>query len=193
MYFLREDQIMVWVVCSGLIPPYISGGLLKCSLLEQTIFCWPSSESGEQGEYEHTNEFWGEYAFLLIDSSGYMGPRMLANAHDSFKGAYQTYLADSVSKWAGHWAVLKTTHSRHILSCHVPKRGADLILMKQGTTAARLDPSFCPTPSPSRCPQFDNCGINWIEAIITCLDILLIIFSAEKCVRKLFLRQKKCA
>ena len=99
-----------------------------------------------------------------------MGPRMLANAHDSFKGAYQTYLADSVSKWAAHWAVLKTTHSRHILSCHVPKRGADLSLMKQGTTAARLDPSFCPTPSPSRCHPFDTCDINWIEAIITCLE-----------------------
>ena len=26
MYFLRGDQIMVWVVCSGLIPPYNSGG-----------------------------------------------------------------------------------------------------------------------------------------------------------------------
>ena len=160
MYFLRGDQIMVWVVCSGLIPPYNSRGLLKCSLLEQTIFCWPClclllpraifgdcrlswtarrpflwrsfiiwaylrrpdfvdkaiiqvfehtmsiSESGQQGVYEHANEFWGEYAFLLINGSGDMGPRMLANAHGSFKGAYQTYFADSVSKWAAHWAVL---------------------------------------------------------------------------------------
>ena len=41
MYFLLGDQIMVWVVCSGVIPPYNSGGggVLKCSLSERAIFC----------------------------------------------------------------------------------------------------------------------------------------------------------
>ena len=41
MYFLWGDQIMVWVVCSGVIPPYNSGGggVLKCSLSERAIFC----------------------------------------------------------------------------------------------------------------------------------------------------------
>ena len=38
--------------------------------------------------------------------------------------------------------------------------------MKQATTAVRLDPSFCPTPSPPRCHPFDTCDILWISILV---------------------------
>ena len=206
MYFLWGDQIMVWVVCSGVIPPYNSGGggVLKCSLSERAIFCCLLSLSVFASYYiwwlpvklNRRCFLWRSFiilAYLLRPefvanaiiqvfgrtkstsekwSSGGVGEHNLryflsTNQENACKRT--RFIKRSLSNLLCRFCPLVgclSAHYRQFLSCHVAQGHKDLILMKQATTAVRLDPSFCPTPSPPRCHPFDTCDILWISILV---------------------------